>query len=178
MAQDDYLLGSDVGGTFTDLVLLNAADGTVRVEKIPTTPNDPAEAVLSGVDAFRRTDADSIPRVRRVVHATTLVANTLVERNGARTALLVTDGFRDILRLRRHTRAGTFDLYSDPPPPLVPRRLTFPVTERMLASGKVLVPLDEGQVRAIADRLESAGVEAVAVVFLHSYLNPEHEEQV
>jgi len=178
MARDDHLLGSDVGGTFTDLVFLNAVDGSVRVEKVRTTPDDPAQAVLSGVDAFRRTDADSIPRVRRVVHATTLVANTLVERSGARTALLVTEGFRDILRLRRHTRVGTFDLYSDPPPPLVQRRLTFPVTERMLASGKVLVPLDDAQVRTIADRLVAAGVEAVAVVFLHSYLNPEHEERV
>lgn len=172
-----YLLASDVGGTFTDLVLLDGTDGAVRVEKVATTSSRPADAVLLGVDRFERA-GEALARVGRVVHATTLVANTLVERSGARTALIVTEGFRDLLHVRRHTRVGTFDLYSDPPPALVPRRLTYPLRERMLADGKVFVPLDEGSLRAVADRLVIDGVEAVAVVLLHSYVNPEHEERV
>jgi N-methylhydantoinase A/oxoprolinase/acetone carboxylase beta subunit len=174
----EYLLASDVGGTFTDLVLLDTARGSVRVEKVPTTPANPAAAVLRGVDDHYCDDPDAIARISRVVHATTLVANTLVERTGARTAMLVTEGFRDLLRLRRHTRVGTFDLYADPPPALVPRSLTFAVPERVLASGKVLQPLDEVRVAEIVDELIALDVEAVAVVLLHSYLNPNHEERV
>lgn len=173
-----YLLASDVGGTFTDLVLLDGRSGQVRVEKVPTTPHDPAEAVLAGTDALTRAAPGTVDAIGRVIHATTLIANTLVERTGARTALLVTEGFRDLLRLRRHTRVGTFDLYADPPEPLVPRQLTFPVPERLLADGKVHVPLDEAAVATIADRLVELDVEAVAVVLLHSYLDPTHEERV
>jgi N-methylhydantoinase A/oxoprolinase/acetone carboxylase beta subunit len=178
MSPSPYLLASDVGGTFTDLVLLDGADGSVRVEKVATTSASPAEALLLGVDAFGQQAGETLPEVRRVVHATTLVANTLVERRGARTALIVTEGFRDLLQLRRHTRVGTFDLYADPPAPLVPRRLTYPVRERVLADGKVFVPLEEAAVQAVAERLVADEVEAVAVVLLHSYVNPEHEERV
>lgn len=173
-----YLLASDVGGTFTDLVLLDARSGAVSVEKVATTARDPAAAMLAGVDALAETTGHALGAVGRVVHATTLVANTLVERTGARTALLVTEGFRDLLRLRRHTRVGTFDLYADPPAPLVPRQLSFGVRERLLASGKVHIPLDEAGVAAIADRLVACNVEAVAVVLLHSYLDPVHEQRV
>src|SRR5690625_854694 len=99
-----HIVGSDIGGTFTDLVMLNEASGSVSVEKVPSTPHDPVDAVLHGFDLLRHDHADAPQEIRSFVHATTLVANTIVERAGARTALLVTEGFRDILRLRRHTR--------------------------------------------------------------------------
>ena len=172
------LLASDVGGTFTDLVLLDEASGHVRVEKVPTTPHDPSQGVVRGVDQLSMTlDGDPL-NVRHAVHATTLVANTIVERAGAVTALLVTEGFRDLLRLRRHTRAGTFDLYLDPPAPLVSREHVYSVPERILATGKVWRELDEEAVRDVARRMKADGIEAAAIVLLHSYVNPSHEERV
>ena len=173
-----WMVGSDVGGTFTDVVLYDQASGEVRVEKVPTTPHDPSEAVLDGLGRLGAEEPGALAATHRFIHATTLVANTVVERTGSPTALLVTDGFRDVLHLRRHSRISTFNLYLDPPEPLVPRRLTFPVRERMLASGKVLTALDEDQVRSIGRSLLDAGVESVAVVLLHSYVNPIHEDLI
>jgi N-methylhydantoinase A len=164
----------DIGGTFTDLVL--AVGGrAVASAKVLTTPDDPSLAVEAGV--ARLLEHVESGQIREVVHATTLVANALIERKGAATALLVTRGFRDVMIIRRELRYDLYDLFLELPEPLVPRRLTFEVDERILADGSVDRPLDPDEVRRIARRLRREGVEAVAVCFLHSYRNPAHERE-
>ena len=171
-------LGVDIGGTFTDLVLIDETTGALRVEKVLTTPKDPAHAVEQGVHALLG-DADVAPgRVRAVVHGTTLATNALIERKGARTALLTTEGFRDALEIGREGRYDMYDLFIDPPPPLVPRHLRLEVPERLLADGSVLRPLDEEAARRAIARLVGEGVEALAVCLLHAYVNPVHERRL
>ena len=165
----------DIGGTFTDLVLLRG-DRVAANAKVLTTPADPSLAVEEGI--ARLLELVPPEEVREVVHGTTLVANALIERKGARTALVATRGFRDAMIIRRELRYDLYDLFLEMPEPLVPRRLAFEVTERVLADGTVDVPLDEAEVRRLARRLVRAGVEAVAVALLHSYRNPEHERLV
>src|SRR2546428_754049 len=140
-------LGVDIGGTFTDLVVINEATGTTRVGKILTTSKDPAHGVEQGIAALL--DDARIPAgaVRAVVHGTTLATNALIERKGARTALLTTEGFRDALEIGREGRYDMYDLFIDPPPPLVPRHLRREVPERLLPDGSVLRPLDEAAAR-------------------------------
>jgi N-methylhydantoinase A len=116
-------------------------------------------------------------RTRSLAHATTLVANTVIERRGARTALLCTRGFRDVLEVRRHVRVTTYELWADPPAPLVPRALRIPVSERTGSDGRVRIPIDPAEIEAIADRLRREGVESVAIAFLHSYINPHNEAE-
>ena len=165
----------DIGGTFTDLVLMRS--GTVVASaKLLTTPEDPSIAVESGL--ARLLQLVPGPQIGEVVHGTTLVANALIERKGAPTALLTTKGFRDVLSIRRELRFDLYDLFLDLPEPLVPRRLRFEVDERILADGSVDRPLDPGAVRRVARRLDREGVEAVAVCLLHSYRNDAHERAV
>ena len=121
-----YRLGCDVGGTFTDFVLYDEHSGAIHVEKCLTTPADPSVAILEGLRAFGSIDPEHVARTRRIAHATTLVANAVIERKGACTALLATRGFRDVLELRRHVRVTTYELWADPPAPLVPRQLRIP----------------------------------------------------
>ncbi|MGH3423256.1 MAG: hydantoinase/oxoprolinase family protein [Nocardioidaceae bacterium] len=168
--------GIDIGGTFTDLCLLGP-DGIVAVGKILTTHEQPAagvEAVLR--QTLERYDLDPAA-IRGVVHGTTLVTNALIERRGARTALLTTAGFRDVVEMRREHRYELYDLDLELPEPLVPRWLRFDVPERILADGAVQTPLDTDRVARLAAELGDAGVEAVGVCFLHSHLNPEHERR-
>lgn len=172
-----HAIGSDVGGTFTDLVMLDDLTGRVLVGKVPSTPQDPGEAVMAGIHQLKQAAGGSLSSVTKLVHATTLVANTIIERAGVPTALLVTEGFRDILRLRRHTRISTYELYSDPPEPLIPYSRIFPVRERLRSDGTVLTPLDEVGLGRIARDLLALGVQSVAVVFLHSYVDPAHERR-
>jgi N-methylhydantoinase A len=119
--QSSYRLAVDVGGTFTDFALLDEETGEVHVAKSLTTPADPSVGVLMGINAFNEVAAGHIVATRRIAHATTLVANAVIERKGALTALLTTKGFRDVLELRRHVRVTTYELWADPPEPLVPR---------------------------------------------------------
>ncbi len=159
--------GIDIGGTFTDLCVAGP-DGIVAVGKALSTPEQPiagVEAVLDGVDG-----------IAEVVHATTLVTNALIERKGARTALLATAGFRDVLELARERRADLYDLSVTRPDPLVPRHLRFDVGERTLADGTVERPLDEAFVARLGAELARRGIEAVAVCFLHSFTNPANEQ--
>jgi len=168
-------LGVDIGGTFTDLVVIDEATGSVRVGKVLTTPKDPAHAVEQGVQALLG-EAQVAPRaVRAVVHGTTLATNALIERKGARTALLTTAGFRDALEIGHEGRYDMYDLFIDPPAPLVPRHLRREVDERMLPDGAVLRPLDMAGARRVIADLVSLGVEAIAVSLLHAYVNPAHE---
>jgi N-methylhydantoinase A len=171
----DARIAVDIGGTFTDLVLL--VDGRVAANaKVLTTPGDPSVAVETGISRLLElVDGDD---VSEVVHGTTLVANALIERKGAVTGLVATKGFKDTVTIRRELRYDLYDLFLEMPKPLVPRRLRHEVEERILADGSEEVPLDAEQVRRLARRLEREGVEAVAVALLHAYRNPEHERAV
>ena len=167
-------IGVDIGGTFTDLVLL-VQDQIAAVAKTLTTPADPSLAVAEGV---ARLLGEARPEdIGEVVHGTTLVANALVERKGAVTALITTKGVRDALAIRREHRYDIYDLFLELPDPLVPRRRRWEADERVLADGTVDRPLDEAGLRRLARRARREGVEAVAVCFLHSYRYPGHERR-
>ena len=171
-------IGVDIGGTFTDLLLVNDATGAIVVGKTLTTPPDPSQAVAdetrAALDASDTAPAD----VQTVIHGTTLVTNAIIERKGATTALLTTRGFRDALEIRREHRYDMYDLFIEPPLPLVPRWLRLEVDERILDDGTVLQPLDVLQVERLAAELTRKGVTAVAVSLLHSYKNPQHERLI
>ena len=172
-----YRAGCDVGGTFTDFVLVEEESGAIFTAKRLTTPDDPSVAMLAGFGALQQ-EAPQYPRATaRLAHATTLVANAVIERKGARTALLCTAGFRDVLELRRYVRVTTYELFADPPEPLVPRALRVPVNERIRADGSVLRPVDPQEIAAIADRLREERVESVAICFLHAFTNPQNERE-
>jgi N-methylhydantoinase A/oxoprolinase/acetone carboxylase beta subunit len=169
--------GFDIGGTFTDFVLLDVDSGATTTYKTLTTPHEPAVAVLEG---WRRLLADAGVgggAVELAVHGTTLITNALIERAGAVTGLLTTRGFRDVLELRKEMRYDIYDLLITLPEPLVPRPLRLEVDERMNARGEPLVELDLGSLASARDEFERTGVEAVAVSFLHAYANPEHEQR-
>jgi len=167
----DVRLGIDVGGTFTDLVAV--VDGQVVTAKVPSTPRDQAEGVLRVLAA----GAVDAARVGAFAHGTTVATNALLERRGARTALVTTAGFRDVLEIGRQQRPALYDLAADRPPPLVPRELRFTVTERAGPHG-VLHPLDGDSLAATVAAVRDAGVESVAVCLLFSFLHPEHERRV
>jgi N-methylhydantoinase A len=169
-------VGVDIGGTFTDLCVLDAT-GVVAVGKVLTTHDEPARAVADGLaETFAKAGLDP-GDVDQLVHGTTLVTNALIERKGARTALLATAGFRDVLEMRREHRYELYDLGIELPEPLVPRYLRFDVPERILADGTVHTGLDEEYVARLGRELDARGVEAAAVCFLHAFTNPEHERR-
>ena len=167
-------LAIDIGGTFTDIVLLDQG-GEIFVTKVLTQYPDPSIGVMQGVaQLFSQIDVQPI-NIDRVIHGTTLVTNTLIERKGAKTALITTEGFRDALEIGREGRYDIYDLSLQLPAPLVPRNRRFEVRERLYARGEVMHPLCEEDVVSICDQLQTEGVKAVAIVFLHAYVNPEHE---
>jgi N-methylhydantoinase A len=172
----DVCLGVDIGGTFTDVALEVGARRFTA--KTLTTPRAPEEGVLSALRTVTGEAGVSPGDVRLIIHGTTLATNALIERKGARTALLTTEGFRDVLEIRHENRFEQYDVNIDLPSPLVPRRLRLPVRERIDAQGKVLTPLDEQSVARAIEMLEVQKVEAVAVGLLHSFTNPEHERKV
>lgn len=173
-----YRVGVDIGGTFTDFALHDAATGAVHVWKRLSTPADPSIAALEGIDELLAATGAHMSEVREVIHGTTIGANTVIERKGANTALLVTDGFRDLLGMQRPLRYSTYDLWFNRHEPLVPRNMVFAVPERLRPDGEVLTELDGAAVEAIAAELQAAGVESVAVALLHSYADPSHERRV
>ena len=170
--------GVDIGGTFTDLVVVDETTGTVRVGKVLTTAKDPTHGVEQGIQSLLDDARVAAGRVRAVVHGTTLATNALIERKGARTALLTTEGFRDALEIRHEGRYDMYDLLIDPPAPLVPRHLRREVPERLLPDGSALRALDEAAARHVIADLAADGVEAVAICLLHAYLNPVHERRL
>ncbi|MEO6625782.1 MAG: hydantoinase/oxoprolinase family protein [Burkholderiaceae bacterium] len=170
-----YVLGCDIGGTFTDIVL--RGNGTVRTLKVSSTPDDYSRAILIALAEIRVAFSVEPRDIEAVVHATTVATNTILEHKGARTALVTTEGFRDVLEMRRLRIPVMYDLQYDKPPPLVPRRLRFELAERLGARGEVKTALDDAQVRAVARRLLDEGVESVAVCLLHSYVNAAHEQR-
>ncbi len=173
-----YRIGLDIGGTFTDFVLLDDTTGEIRLHKVLTTPEDPAEGALIGLADLCHTAEITLADVGTLVHGTTLVTNAIIERSGAPTALLTTRGFRDILEMGKEQRYDIYDLFLKFPEPLVPRRWRIEVDERLSPDGEVLVPLDLAQVQAALRGLAAQGVLALAVSFLHAYANPAHEEAV
>ncbi len=173
----EWSIGVDIGGTFTDVVLWRDGADAMRREKLLTTPDDPSRAVVEGIQRALTHQGLSASDLGAVVHGTTLVANALIERRGVKTGLITTRGFRDVLGLGREWRYDLYDLSIALPAPLVPRALCLEATERLLADGSIHTPLDESDVIAGARELRDAGVEAVAVAFLHSYSNPVHERR-
>jgi N-methylhydantoinase A len=179
MTTNRLRIAVDVGGTFTDVTVWDPMDGRLIPIKVPTTPHDRAVGVLNGIAAALEAASAHPDEVAEVVHGSTTGTNALIERTGARTGLLTTRGFRDVLEIGRIMRpdAGLYDFSVDLPPPLVTRQLRLEADERLDADGRVLVPLDEASVEAAAEAFARAGVEAVAVCFLFSFLNPAHEER-
>ena len=173
----EYSLGIDIGGTFTDLVIHDHDSGRRWGCKVLTTHADPQQGVVAGVRTILAESGLDPRGIRRVVHATTLFTNALIERKGASTGLLVTAGFRDMLEIGRERKYDLYDIGIENPPPLVPRNLRLDVSERMRADGGVAEPLDEAQLLRQVDILRAAGVTSVALVFLHAYANSVHEEQ-
>lgn len=163
--------GIDIGGTFTDIVILDGR-GNLRMAKAPSTPTDPCTGVIN---ASSRAKLD-LSEPEFFIHGTTLGINTLLQRKGVRTGLITTDGFRDVLEIGR-TNWPLYLLSYDKPRPLVPRHLRFQVPERISAKGEILIPLDENAVRSAVERLKAYGVKAIAVCFLHAYANPAHEKR-
>ncbi len=173
-----YRIGIDIGGTFTDIIMVDSASGERAIAKVLTTPKDPSVGALQGLRELLDGRGVRGAEVSHVIHGTTLVTNALIERKGARTGLVTTRGFRDVLEMGREKRYDIYDLFLEMPEPLVERRLRLEVTERCLADGRVHTRLDEAEARAAAERLVAEGVESVAVCFLHSYRNAAHERRM
>ncbi|HET7035889.1 MAG TPA: hydantoinase/oxoprolinase N-terminal domain-containing protein, partial [Thermomicrobiaceae bacterium] len=168
-------LGIDIGGTFTDFVLLDTARGHALAGKVLTTPHDPVAGVLRGLHDLLGQAELELAALDGISHATTLVTNAIIERKGALTGLLTTAGFRDLLEIGREARYDLYDLFLTKPEPLVPRRRRLEVRERIGADGTEREPLDaDGLARALGE-LAALGVESLAVVFLHAYANDAHE---
>jgi N-methylhydantoinase A/oxoprolinase/acetone carboxylase beta subunit len=170
-----YRLGIDIGGTFTDFALIDDETGKVAVNKALTTPHDPSEAIMSGAKALLDSEGLSPDQIDIIVQGATLATNALIERKGAKTGLITTQGFRDLLEMRRETRYDIYDLFIEMPEPVVPRELRQGVPERIDRDGKVVVPLAEAELLKTVRQLAALGVESVAVCFLNSYANPLHE---
>ncbi|HWE70786.1 MAG TPA: hydantoinase/oxoprolinase family protein [Acidimicrobiales bacterium] len=173
-----YRIGVDVGGTFTDCVL-RRPDGRLVLEKAPTTPRDQSDGVLAGLAQLAAAEglplADLLAETRTIVHGTTTGDNALIQMQGAATGLIVTEGFRDEIEFRRCFKEDIWDPAAPPPAPIARRRVRLEIAERITAEGEVETPLDEEGVRKATARLRAFGVTSVAVCFLHSYINPDHE---
>jgi N-methylhydantoinase A len=174
MTSQQLIVGIDIGGTFTDIVILGSG-GTVAVNKVPSSPPDYSQAIVEGILEALRSIGAPPSAVQRIVHATTVATNTVLEGKGALTGLLTTAGFRDVLEMRRLRIPVLYDIQYEKPAPLVPRRLRIEVEERMRADGSVKTALNPDSVRRAAAALRESGVEAVTISFMHSYANPAHE---
>ncbi len=173
-----WRIGFDIGGTFTDFILYDLSQGHVTLHKRLTTPHDPSEAALLGLQELVAMRQIALSDVHEIIHGTTLVTNAVIERQGAPLGLISTAGFRDILEMGTEQRYDIYDLFLRFPAPLVPRHLRLEVTERMDALGRVITPLDPKTVVQAARNLVGAGCQAIAVSLLHAYANPAHERAV
>ncbi|HUT50534.1 MAG TPA: hydantoinase/oxoprolinase family protein [Alphaproteobacteria bacterium] len=172
-----YRVGIDIGGTFTDIVL-SAPGGARHAYKTLSTPDDYGRGIVAGIKGALDAAAIEPGAIDRVIHATTVATNTILEHKGAKTALITTEGFRDVLEMRRLRIPEMYALNYPKPAPLVPRRLRLEVRERLGPDGSVRLPLDETSVARAIERIAEAGVEAVAVCLIHSYANPTHEVRI
>ena len=177
MSNASVRIGVDIGGTFTDVVL-ETADGDRYSTKVLTTYNAPEEAILDGLaDVCKKASTDP-SAASQIVHGTTLATNALIERRGAKTALITTQGFRDVIEMRTESRFEQYDLNLVLPDPLLPRQRRYTLEERVAADGDVLIPLQRSAIEALVDQLADADYESIAVGLLHSYANPAHEQLV
>ena len=172
-----FRVGVDVGGTFTDAVLISESTGEIHIAKVLSTPKDPSIGFLTAVTQILKKAGLTTENISYLVHGTTVATNALIEGKTPKTAFITTAGFRDMLEIGRQVRPSLYDLNFEKLRPLVPRNLCYEVRERLDASGNVLLDLDEEGVREIADQLAKEGITSAAICFLHSYLNPTHEER-
>lgn len=175
MADNYYRLGCDIGGTFTDFVLLNDQTGEIKTGKCLTTPQDPSDAVEEGIRVLERTTPDFVAKLDELIHGTTLVINAIIERKGAKTGLITTKGFRDVLEIGREIRYAPYDTFAEFPRPLIPRRYRIEVDERVRSDGSVIAALDPDEARQAVRKLLIMGVESIAVCLINSFENPTHE---
>ena len=173
-----WRVGVDIGGTFTDVALVDEDSGRIGVAKAPTTPRDFAQGVLGALDSALKRYGVEPARVDLLAHATTVVTNALLEEKGARVAFVTTEGFRDVLELRRSARPDLYDLFQDAPSTLVPRRRRFEIRERIGADAKVVTPLEEASIDALIVQLKAVRPESIAVSLLFSFLNAAHERRL
>jgi N-methylhydantoinase A len=173
-----YSLGIDTGGTHTDLILIDQGSGQTWTAKVPTTPTDPLKGILHGIDRVLTQSTKDISELDELIYGTTIVTNMLVQHQKVKAGLMTTRGFRDVLEIGRAYRTGNiYDIQFERQPPLVPRHLRMEVAERVNFRGEVLERLDEENCRAVVRELKAYGVTSIAVCFLHSYINPEHERR-
>ncbi len=175
MAGSKVRIGVDVGGTFTDFALATTAG--IKTLKLPTTGDAPEHAILEGIEKLLTENDIATPAVDGIVHGTTLATNAIISRSGARTALLTTEGFRDVLALGDESRFDQYDINIVKPEPLIPRWWRIGVKERISADGDMLLPLDEAALGNVAKQLQSEGIESLAICFLHAHVNAAHEQQ-
>ena len=172
-----YRVGVDVGGTFTDFVLIDEGSGRSFLGKRLTTPQDPAIGVIDGLGSVLEEAGVAAPDINIAIHGTTLITNALIERTGAKTAFLTTEGFRDVPEMGTEVRYDIYDLFLKKPEPLVPRNLRYEIRERLDNHGNVISELDEEGLRRLAGRIRKEEIDAIAVTFLHSFRNPSHEQR-
>jgi len=170
-------IAADIGGTFTDVALIRA-DSTIATRKVSSTPDDYARGVAEGILELAEVEALSPDEIGEVMHACTVATNAILEGKGAKTALITTEGFRDVLEMRRIRVPRLYDPLYEKPPALSPRKWRYEVAERLDHKGNVLTALDEASVLEVIGRIRDSGVEAVAVCLLHSYANPAHERRI
>ena len=175
---DQFRVGVDIGGTFTDLVMIDLMSGRLYNEKVLTTPHDPSECVLQGVKKILESNGVATNDVQQVIHGTTLVANAVIERRGAPVALITTKGFRDIQEIGTELRYDTYDLFMETPEPLVPRHWRYEVPERTGPNGEIITPLDEAAVVNVVRQIAETEVTAVAISLLHGFRNSRHEQEI
>lgn len=173
-----WRIGIDIGGTFTDVAMVEEDTGRIEVSKVLTTPHEFGNAVISGLRQGLQENVIESAAVALLSHATTVVTNALLEQKGARAGFIATRGFRDILELRRSSRPDLYDLFQNAPAVLVPRRHRFEITERIDAQGKVITPLNENELPELIEAIRSAGLQTVAVSLLFSFLNDAHERRI
>ncbi len=164
----------DVGGTFTDICIMDEESGAIRIEKTSSTPHDPMQAILNGIEQAKI----DLSEVTMFSHGTTVATNALITRRIPRTAMVCTEGFRDVVEIRRSNKEDLWDTYKDVAKPYVPRRDRLTVLERVDADGKVMTPLDEAGARRVAEVLKKRDVKSVAVCFMNSYVNGENERRM
>lgn len=177
-AGSGWMLGVDVGGTFTDFYAQDRTTGTIRLHKTPSTPENPAKAIISGLRDMGASETVPLPAVASLAHGTTVATNALIQRKGGTVAVITTRGFRDLLEIGRQVRPRMYDLKADYPAPLAKREHRFEITERVGPEGQIITPLDESELEEIAASLIAIKAEACAVCLLFSYINPEHEEHI
>ncbi len=178
MEKGIFRLGCDIGGTFTDFVLVNSDTGEIHTHKCLTTPTDPSDAVAEGVDALSEAVPGMASEISEFIHGTTLVINAIIERKGAITGLITTKGFKDVLELGREIRYDAYDIFSEYPKPLVSRDFRMEVDERIASDGRVLKALEKESVSQALVKLQDKGVESLAICLINSYENPVHENEI